>query len=151
MLYIFDLDGTLANIDHRLKHIEGDKKDWSAFYKACVYDQPNESVIGLLNALSDGGEHEFVIWTGRSEEVREETIQWFYDNTGLYLEEIEDILRMRPEGNFESGAKLKKQWLDEFREHRGDLNESGDICAIEDEEKVCQMWKENGVAVLRVL
>lgn len=29
---IFDIDGTLANLDHRLRHILKEPKDWDAFY-----------------------------------------------------------------------------------------------------------------------
>ena len=28
---IFDVDGTLMDIDHRRKYVEGDKKDWKSF------------------------------------------------------------------------------------------------------------------------
>jgi len=30
---IFDLDGTLCDITHRLHFIEGDNKDWDGFYR----------------------------------------------------------------------------------------------------------------------
>lgn len=35
---IVDLDGTLANIDHRLHYIKQNKPDWNAFYGACKDD-----------------------------------------------------------------------------------------------------------------
>ena len=35
-LYIFDLDGTLALIDHRRHLVEGETKDWPAFFRACM-------------------------------------------------------------------------------------------------------------------
>jgi hypothetical protein len=40
-LYIFDLDGTLALIEHRRKYVERPRgeQDWKAFYTACVDDR----------------------------------------------------------------------------------------------------------------
>jgi phosphoserine phosphatase len=44
-LYIFDLDGTLALIEHRRKYVERPRgeQDWKAFYVACVDDHPKSS------------------------------------------------------------------------------------------------------------
>jgi hypothetical protein len=36
MFVVFDLDGTLASIEHRRHHL--DRKDWKAFFAACVDD-----------------------------------------------------------------------------------------------------------------
>jgi len=33
-VYVFDLDGTLANIDHRLHFIKTKPKNWPAFFEA---------------------------------------------------------------------------------------------------------------------
>lgn len=38
MFVVFDLDGTLADGDHRLHHITGETKDWRAFFAACGDD-----------------------------------------------------------------------------------------------------------------
>ena len=76
-LYIFDLDGTLALIDHR-RHFLDDKADpkrWQKFFAACVDDQPNEPVIRTLQALRRSGA-ECWIWSGRSDEVRSQTVEW---------------------------------------------------------------------------
>jgi len=35
MIYIFDIDGTLADVSHRLHYITGETKDWDAFFAAC--------------------------------------------------------------------------------------------------------------------
>ena len=43
-LYIFDLDGTIADISHRRHIIESDTRDsgkWRRFYSACDRDAPN--------------------------------------------------------------------------------------------------------------
>ena len=50
-LYIFDLDGTLALIEHRLHFIQGPEKDWRGFFAAVGDDKPNLPVIRTLQAL----------------------------------------------------------------------------------------------------
>lgn len=68
-LYIFDLDGTLANIDHRRHIIEEPGKDddkWRRFYAACVDDLPNEPVIKILASLSNDPA-DIWIYSGRSD------------------------------------------------------------------------------------
>jgi len=44
-IIIFDLDGTLALIGHRVHHITSEKPDWTAFYTACADDLPNSPII----------------------------------------------------------------------------------------------------------
>ena len=52
-LYIFDLDGTLALIQHRRHFVERDRKeqDWKGFYAACINDEPNEPVVCTMERL----------------------------------------------------------------------------------------------------
>lgn len=35
-VYVFDIDGTLADLTHRLHHIQKQPKDWDAFFDACA-------------------------------------------------------------------------------------------------------------------
>lgn len=39
---LIDLDGTLANCDHRRHFVEGTKKNWSDFYQNMAFDTVNE-------------------------------------------------------------------------------------------------------------
>lgn len=75
-LYIFDLDGTLALIEHRRHHLEAtDREKWRRFYADCDRDQPNEAVISVLDCLRRTGA-DCWIFSGRSDEVRDKTITW---------------------------------------------------------------------------
>ena len=51
MNYIFDIDGTLMNIDHRRHYVEGDKKDWKSFVDNIKHDTPNYPVVNILCIL----------------------------------------------------------------------------------------------------
>lgn len=143
-LYIFDLDGTLALIEHRRHFVEGPRKDrdWNAFHQACIHDIPNIPVIGTLMALRASG-CDVWIYSGRSDEVMTETINWLYEYVGANLF---DLIRMRPRGNFTLDDKLKKQWLDEmYPEDRERL-----VAVFEDRDRMVKMWRENGVACFQV-
>jgi hypothetical protein len=106
-IYIFDLDGTLANIGHRLHFVKGEgKRDWDSFFDTCDKDEPYLDIINILKKLSENG---FVwIWSGRRDSVKEKTIKWLDDHIGLdYI----DRLKMRPDGDYTADNDLKESWL----------------------------------------
>ena len=92
-LYIFDLDGTLADIAHRRHHVMGDNHDWPAFYAECDKDTPNWPVLITLDTLKDKAE--VWIWSGRSDEVHGKTLDWLYEHTPFEMEQLGRLLRMR--------------------------------------------------------
>lgn len=145
-LYIYDLDGTLALIDHRKHHI-ADKKSprWDLFYKACVDDEKNIPVIATMAALMKNGADAWV-FSGRSDEVRAETIEWLHVNTPFSRLHCQLGLEMRKEGDSTPDDVLKKGWLDAmFPEDRARL-----VAVFDDRDKVCKMWRANGVTCFQV-
>ena len=105
-LYIFDLDGTIADISHRLHYITGDKKDWDAFNAACVDDKPISQIVSLVHIIQYSGYH-VGIWTGRSISTRRHTMRWLEEYRILPIE-----LQMRPCGDYRPDVELKGEWLD---------------------------------------
>jgi len=105
-MIIFDLDGTLANCEHRRHFVDRNhpinenrrlseislvstphpdpdpyiwKPDWKSFYESCDKDLPIKQVIEILiNCLLSGRRVE--IWSGRCESVREKTMNWIKSN-----------------------------------------------------------------------
>jgi len=86
-IIICDIDGTIANLQHRLhfiKNADGSKKkykdtDWDSFHKACVDDTPINWVIEVLANINDAGtEREIYFFSGRNESVRQETLDWLW-------------------------------------------------------------------------
>lgn len=142
-LYIFDLDGTIALIDHRRHLVEGETKDWRAFFAACVNDVPNNPVIDTMTALVNAGADVW-IWSGRSAEVMEQTKAWLQDNLSGYSEDCE--LCMRLEGDFTPDEELKAAWLDGLSAYdRRRL-----VAVFDDRDKVVAMWRSKGVACFQV-
>jgi len=137
---IFDLDGTLADIDHRLHFVQNGNKNWDAFYAACSEDGPKHPIIELARMCDDAG-HRIIISSGRSENVRSETEKWLEENGVVYAE-----LYMRPNACFVPDQALKKAWLDQ-----GLFGLLEDILfVVEDRDRMVQMWRQQGLTCLQV-
>lgn len=139
-IYIFDLDGTLANCEHRLHHIAEGPKDWDAFYEACDLDNPIQPTIDILNALADVGAHVLVM-TSRADSVITKTVEWLWKHHVKVHE-----MRMRPHGDHTHDDVLKQRWYDELSP-----DEQGRVKAVfEDRTRVVRMWRELGLTCYQV-
>lgn len=136
-----DLDGTLANCNHRLHYIQGDTKDWDSFYLACDQDTPINPVINLLVSLHRS--HEILILTGRSETVRIETMTWLKHHKVPY-----DHMIMRPKEDHSEDHNLKKRWI--LSRYQGYINQERVAFALEDRTRVVKMYRALGVPCFQV-
>ena len=146
-LYIFDLDGTIALIDHRRPVILdlSDKYRWGKFYQLCDKDAPNLPVIQTMEKLRQSGAD---VWffSGRSAEVREKTVRWLAEHTSFMTFDLNEILVMRDIGDSTPDDVLKKQWLDNMLiDDRKRL-----VAVFEDRDRVVKMWRDNGVMCFQV-
>lgn len=143
---IFDLDGTLALIDHRRHLVTDGSSNWSEFHKQCVNDQPNLPVIKMLQALTITNA-ECIIVSGRSEDVREETLTWlrkYVVNQKLGI--LMPRLIMRPSKNYTPDDELKMQWLND-----GTLpNINKILCVYDDRDRVVKAWRNAGLCCFQV-
>lgn len=148
-LYIFDLDGTLALIEHRRHYVECEKpkQDWKRFYVACVDDAPNTPVLRIMESLRRFAD--VWIFSGRSDEVRPQTVEWILEYTTFSsgdLDSTSGILTMRREGDYTADDVLKRQWLEGMLvDDRRRL-----VAAFDDRTRVVKMWRSMGVACLQV-
>ncbi len=147
-LYIFDLDGTLALIEHRLHFIQNKPKDWRGFFAACIDDVPNPPVIATFKALRKSAE--VWIWSGRSDEVREETKAWLYKHGLIHAFWnplcAPEAFRMRKAGDYRDDAIVKAEWLAEM-----EPPERNRLTAIfDDRARVVEMWRSFGVPAFQV-
>jgi hypothetical protein len=145
---IVDIDGTLANIDHR-KHLlptlrengdyEPSGRSWDAFHAAAVDDAPYPEIVTLVNAMSCAG-YQIILCTGRGEETREHTNCWLLSQ-GVFF----DRLVMRPYKDHRKDDVLKSEMLD------GLLAEGLEpLFVIEDRARVVAMWRARGLRCLQV-
>ncbi len=139
---IFDLDGTLADIEKRrnLSTKDNGKMDWDKFFdpKNIKLDEPNLPVTLLAKMMFDKG-FRIVIFSGRLDVTKEATKRWLEDN-GIKW----DILRMRPKHmKFVDDAELKREWLHE-------LGKDSVFLVVDDRKKVVDMWRREGMDVWQV-
>ena len=143
---IFDLDGTLADIETRrvISIKENGKMDWDIFFdpKNISLDIPNRPVITMARLLKESG-HRIVILSGRSKVTKDATREWLKQFDVPF-----DILKMRPDNKefkFMPDDQLKKLWLDKLLPNTDDV-----LCVFDDRDKVVKMWRENGLSCLQV-
>ena len=134
-MIIFDLDGTLANCEHRRHFVEKPERcespykccickkceqfnewqpNWSAFYEACDLDKPIYPSWFIFNGVAQWTNIE--IWSGRCESVRDKTINWLMNKCPLKptywnKESWNRVLKMRPIGDNTPDNVLKERWL----------------------------------------
>jgi len=72
---VFDIDGVLADVRHRLHHVERRPKDWDSFFASMDDDTPLEDGVALAQRYADEG-HRIAYLTGRNESYRELTLAW---------------------------------------------------------------------------
>lgn len=139
-IYLFDIDGTLADLTHRLHFIQQEPKNWDAFFAACSDDSPITHVIGLCRLLSKGAK--ILLVSGRSDVSRDKTAQWLKDHEIPY-----DGLYMRKEGDHRQDNLVKSELLDLIKEQW-----TGDEIAgvFDDRNQVVQMFRSRGLQVYQV-
>jgi hypothetical protein len=71
---VIDLDGVLADVRHRLRHIQDGRKDWDAFFAGIAADEVLPEGRAVVERLA--GDHDLVYLTGRPERTRADTEAW---------------------------------------------------------------------------
>lgn len=150
--YLFDLDGTLADLTHRLHHISGEfdaqgmtkPKNWDAFFAGCVDDKPIPHMWELLNDLYTVGVI-IVYVSGRSDQVRAETEEWL-DQHNFPLPGVgKNKLYMRTAGDHRPDHQVKGELLDRIL-----ADGYTPIMAFDDRQQVVDMWRKRGIPCAQV-
>jgi len=72
-IYVFDVDGTLMDINHRRHFVEDvETRDFKAFFDAMDQDTPRSEIFDIAEALNTET-NELIIVSGRNERHRELT------------------------------------------------------------------------------
>ncbi len=168
---IFDIDGTLADINHRRHFVTGKEKDFDAFNEAMIYDTPNAPVVQLLHMCMDL-DYDILFCTGRMEQYRETTRDfllhkcrtqpYFYpvpeawDNDLVnnepklvrYMEKaLDHVLFMRPDHQrYFNDWEVKERMLTDIQATR---DKDNILFAVDDRQRVVDMWREKGITCLQ--
>jgi phosphoglycolate phosphatase-like HAD superfamily hydrolase len=133
-LVVFDIDGVLADVRHRLHYLATRPKNWDGFFAAAKNDQVLE--VGAEFAKRAAATHEIVYLTGRPERLRTATQSWL-DEQQLPA----GRLVMRPEGDRRPSAVVK---LHELRRLR---RESKVEMLVDDDPSVVEAARAAGFTV----
>jgi hypothetical protein len=135
---VFDLDGTLANVEAFTGLAEA--KDWDGFYQRVVTSaKPYPEMIDLLMAWHMMSmRNSVIICTGRSEQWRDQTIHWLQKHRVYY-----DRLLMRPAGDHRYSRDLKQDIL--FKA----ISKDRIAFIVEDRDKLVAMWRSIGLPCLQ--
>ena len=71
---VIDLDGVLADVRHRLHHLETRPRDWDAFFADIPADPVLPEGVAVVERLAP--DHELIYLTGRPERTRAATEAW---------------------------------------------------------------------------
>jgi phosphoserine phosphatase len=138
-IVVFDLDGTLALIDHRRHFVAKKPKNFQKFEAACVDDPLNVPVARAWAAYRAAG-YELWIVSGRTSVVRAQTEAWLQkyaiDPDRLLLRDAKDN---RPD------FELKRSWLMD-----GTIPRDRILCVYDDRSGAVAMWREHGITCFQV-
>ena len=141
---IFDLDGTLANIDKRkeLATKSNGKLDWDVFYDSTniKLDVPNESVVKLAQMFAENG-FNIVIFSGRTDKTKYSTRSWLTHNRVPFQKLV---MRDSKINHYIPDEILKKDMLDKY----ADIDDV--FLVVDDRNKVVDMWRSLGLTVFQV-
>jgi len=140
-IVIFDIDGTLANAEHRVHHVTKTPKDWPAFFKDMDKDEPIEGMVAMVDICHAAGTW-IMLLTGREETHREVTEEWLQTHGIPY-----DVLIMRRKGDRRGDDIIKVEALAKHlsQEDRDDI-----VTIFEDRKRVVVALREAGYHVSQV-
>lgn len=138
---VVDLDGTLSDGSHRL-HLLPTRdlhltESWSEFNRAAINDAPIQSTIDVVNGLWVSG-FAVVILTGRSDEVRSDTVDWL-DRYGVKR----DCLIMRRASDNRKDTIIKEEVLRA-------IGLDNIVCAFDDSPSVIPFMRSLGITTYAV-
>ena len=136
---VFDIDGTLANIEHRRAFVATKPKNWKAFNAGIVNDTPHEDIVWLTRHLFEHNTR-IILCSGRGEEHR--------DVTEKQMKEFgvtHDKLYMRPAKDNRADYIVKVELLQQIRAEFGEP-----FLWFDDRQQVVDTIRGEGVRVLQV-
>ncbi len=137
-IIICDIDGTLADIKHRLHFVRESKKDWKKFFSEISKDTLRQDVVDLVMKYEEEG-YEIFLVSGRSQEYKEATEKWLEKEFKGYRFYKALFMRARNDGREDS--EVKKDIYDSL------FKKYNVYEVIDDRPRVIRMWREQGLNV----
>lgn len=134
-MVLFDIDGTLADIEHRRHLVDCQKPNWAEFFDLMGSDSVNEPVAELYKELWQSNKYECILLSGRPEKYRKITEQWLVWNEIPFKR-----LLMRKDKDNRADHIIKEEVLNAL------ISEGKRIAfVVDDRQSVVDMWRRNGL------
>ena len=136
--WIFDVDGTLADVSTIRYLVEGSEKNFAEFHSRSVDMPPHDHVVALAKqAHADG--YAVLVVTARTQTYRPHTAMW------LALHDIpSDAMYMRAAGDHRPDYEVKKDILARIRTCYHVVH------AVDDNPSVLALWEEENIPTTRI-
>lgn len=139
---IFDIDGTLSDVEHRRQHLP----NWGKFFGDMHLDPPIEPVVWLAR-------HHYLEWvnyeevatlvvSARPDDYRDVTEEWL--NKHVYDGMWKDHLYMRKAGDYRQDAIVKAEILQQIMDDGYEP-----FLVVDDRPQVVEMWRSYGITTLQ--
>ncbi len=139
-IVLCDIDGTVADLSHRLHYYNEKPINYEAFFGTVKYDKPFYEVIETVKDYHQQGYDIFFV-SGRPEQTRKDTEEWLGKH-GLYPHVARAVF-MRGAHDRRKDDIVKEDILKIF-----DINDIHKV--IDDRPSVIRMWRLHGLDVIDV-
>lgn len=145
--HIFDVDGTLANVDSIVHYVykgkskdpENFKKDFYSFHSESLSVPPHEEVVDMAWEAIEK-DIDILVVTARSERWRAHTAYWLKAVANVPHE----ALFMRQSQDHRSDYEIKKDILEHITQFWDVLH------AVDDNPNIIRLWEENGIPTTKI-
>lgn len=137
---IFDVDGTIADVEHRRHFVSQKPADWKSFRNSTVFDTPVQWVCDIAKRFIAQGDN-VAFFSARNESERSITEKQISE----WIGEGHQGLFLRPDGDFRRDDEFKSDLADKFEEIGGKID-----LVFDDRNQVVEMWRQRGTTVVQV-
>lgn len=138
---VCDIDGTIANLDHRLQYGKGETKDWNKFFSLIMSDTLIVETLEKVKQKLSETNAKLIFVSARPDTYRAFTVGWLKSKLdGLDFE----MLLMRQGNDKRVDVEVKSDIYDKY------LKNLDIVAVFDDRPSVIRMWKEKGLNVIDV-
>ena len=139
MIFVFDIDGAVANNSHRLQTLQLNPNNLELYHNQMQYDKPYDTMVNWIKSIGNRGK--VVFQTERPHRYRKLTVGWLRDH-GL-LSVYNELLMNENDSNI-SMSELKLGFLTHIRQTFSDDH----ILWVENDLEIVNLLNKHGATAL---
>lgn len=136
-IVVCDIDGTVADCEHRKHYLGVDKKDWKGFFSEMEHDTPRHDIYQKAYEEAVANDGELIFVSARPEDYRAQTEAWLRGHGMDHLHLI-----MRPKNDKRPDTEVKENIYQKY------LAKYNIVKVFDDRPSVIRMWQSHGLDVV---